>query len=598
MIKKYTNILTAVLLIFSILILSSTIYTLHLWQGIYFEQIIINLQHGALQVSSNLLKSYTLYAILPGLLFAGLIIAKIRKTRYLLLIALLSILISAYKLQMFDYILNRHTFSELYATEYTAPEDIAFAFPKQKRNLIVLYLESLEKNYADPALTGENLLPNLTKTAAENITFSGYHQIAAQDYTIAGLIMSQCGIPLKLLPTKDYAALQNFLPSVTCYPQILKQHGYRNYFMKGAPLYFTRTGLFMQTHGFDEVYGTDEIAQHYNLDPQAYQGTSWGFRDSMIYTLAKQKLLEISKEDTPFLLAVLSLDMHEPDIYLDKQCLQKYGDKRDVVLCADKMAHDFISWIQQQDFYPNTTIMIVGDHTETGTNKFYPQAKEREIINIIINPAADIPAANDHQWTMLDLAPTTLQALGIGLPNDAFGLGRSLFAGKATLLEKVGKSLDNELKKSSKEYNKFNKIKYTFKEKNYVYPKWNTEVNTIDDIKKYASVGDELFNTYWLDTLSFTLPETNAENIKFDVWFRILFMENNVRNIEVFANKEKIDDWQLQDKIKQPIRKILNIPTRLLDEKRRLLLEFKSDNIGYTPISVGLGIDKFQLSED
>ena len=30
--------------------------------------------------------------------------------------------------------------------------------------------------------------------------------------------------------------------------------------------------------------------------------------------------------------------------------------------CSSKQVDDFLSWIKQQDFYENTTVVIVGDH--------------------------------------------------------------------------------------------------------------------------------------------------------------------------------------------------------------------------------------------
>ena len=49
-------------------------------------------------------------------------------------------------------------------------------FPKQKRNLIYIYLESMEMTYSDRANGGaftENVIPELTKIARDNEDFSG-----------------------------------------------------------------------------------------------------------------------------------------------------------------------------------------------------------------------------------------------------------------------------------------------------------------------------------------------------------------------------------------------------------------------------------------
>ncbi|MBR6327881.1 MAG: hypothetical protein IKR60_03285, partial [Alphaproteobacteria bacterium] len=56
--------------------------------------------------------------------------------------------------------LNKHIYTDLYEREYVAPESIEYTFPQKKRNLIVIYLESMEKDYTNSQLVGTNLLPN------------------------------------------------------------------------------------------------------------------------------------------------------------------------------------------------------------------------------------------------------------------------------------------------------------------------------------------------------------------------------------------------------------------------------------------------------
>ena len=58
---------------------------------------------------------------------------------------------------------------------YVDPDRVNITFPEQKRNLIYLYLESMESTYADKASGGafdKNYIPELTQLAADNISFS------------------------------------------------------------------------------------------------------------------------------------------------------------------------------------------------------------------------------------------------------------------------------------------------------------------------------------------------------------------------------------------------------------------------------------------
>ena len=421
--QKLADVLSITILFFSLAALFALIRTNLIWGDVYFEQILINVGHGLINVGQNIVYGYLLWTLLPALAICIIMAVLTNKNRYLLITSVLCLIYVVYKIQLVPFLIYRHTPTALYEQEYVFPQDIAYSFPENKRNLIVLYMESMEKDYANPKLAGENLLPNLSRLAAENISFDGYHQLQNQDYTIAGMLTSLCSIPFRLIKNKNYTTYNNFMPGLVCYPEILKKNGYKTYFMKGATLDFTRTGMFFNNHGFDDVKGHDELKKRYGLEHQKYQGTSWGLNDRTLYELAKQRLKKISRQPEPFLFSMLTLDTHGPDIYLDQQCLKRFNDSRDVIACADKMMGEFIEWIKHQDFYENTTIVILGDHVKTGKNDLYPQHKNREIVNIIINPLVKKTKTNTRKWTSFDMAPTILQAIGIEIPDGKQYMG-------------------------------------------------------------------------------------------------------------------------------------------------------------------------------
>ena len=121
------------------------------------------------------------------------------------------------------------------------------------------------------------------------------------------------------------------------------------------------------------------------------------------------------------------------------------------------MIAEFISWIQEQDFYENTTIVLTGDHPTMQEN-FYniDNNYDRVVYNAFINSRV-LPVNNKNRvFTTMDMFPTTLAALGVSIEGDRLGLGTNLFSSKKTIPEEIG--LDNfnkELKKSSDYYYKY-----------------------------------------------------------------------------------------------------------------------------------------------
>ena len=73
------------------------------------------------------------------------------------------------------YIANQINDSKFIEEEYVAPEKTKIEFPEQKRNLIYIFLESMETTYyskKDGGLSENDLIPEISKLAKENTDFS------------------------------------------------------------------------------------------------------------------------------------------------------------------------------------------------------------------------------------------------------------------------------------------------------------------------------------------------------------------------------------------------------------------------------------------
>ena len=65
--------------------------------------------------------------------------------------------------------------SKIYENYYVDPSTVSYIFPEQKRNLIYIFLESMETTYEDFDHGGafeESRIPELTELADNNLTFS------------------------------------------------------------------------------------------------------------------------------------------------------------------------------------------------------------------------------------------------------------------------------------------------------------------------------------------------------------------------------------------------------------------------------------------
>ena len=122
------------------------------------------------------------------------------------------------------FISNQFQESNLIENEYVNPRNIKLTFPTNKRNIIYIYLESMESTYSE-------YTPNLTSLAEKYGTFSstnktgGYKEIIGANWTIASMVAQTSGLPLKFsVDSSSYNAKNNsFLNGITTLGEILKK---------------------------------------------------------------------------------------------------------------------------------------------------------------------------------------------------------------------------------------------------------------------------------------------------------------------------------------------------------------------------------------
>ena len=108
-----------------------------------------------------------------------------------------------------EYIYGLFHDSEIFETHYVSPEDVQITFPEEKRNLVYIFLESMEISYLSEELGGgqeDNLIPELYEMAQETINFShnedvgGFLPVTGTTWTIGAMVAHTSGVPLKLPP--------------------------------------------------------------------------------------------------------------------------------------------------------------------------------------------------------------------------------------------------------------------------------------------------------------------------------------------------------------------------------------------------------------
>lgn len=364
-----------------------------------------------------------------------------------------------------DYFHELQTASTIYEDYFVEPSDVEITFPEKKRNLILIYMESMETTYASVEDGGGKpveYIPELVELANENISFSdrqgfgGAYSMYGTDWTMAALLATSTGATYKFpFDGNSSGNYEKYLPGIVSLGDILQQEGYQNYFMCGSDAQFGGRRDFYTQHGNYEILDYGQAVEK-GVVPEDYF-EFWGIEDEKLYQFARQELEEISKEEAPFNFTMLTVDTHHPDGYHCQLCEETYPTQYENALrCASKQVVDFVEWIQQQPWYENTTIVITGDHISMKAD-FWDDIGDyrRKTYNCFINCAAENEDENTKEriFCALDLFPTILGSINVKIEGNRLGLGTNLFSSQMTLSEEIGfEQENNELKPYSAYY--------------------------------------------------------------------------------------------------------------------------------------------------
>jgi phosphoglycerol transferase len=325
---------------------------------------------------------------------------------------------------------------DYFSGSYVDPRRISLK-KQQPKSLVLIYVESLENTYSDPALFGRDLLARLTELKGRpgTLSFNEYRQMPGAHFTIAGIVATQCGIPLKSLAmfggNTQGEQVARFLPNARCLGDILDAQGYTNVFLNGASLSFAGVGKFFRDHHYDKVIGREEWI---GLDEKPETMSGWGLHDDDLFRRARQELAMLVKVGRPFNLNILTSDTHHPYGQLSARCAQEgYKNFDGIVECTAGQVADFIAFIEKNGWLDKVAVVVQGDHLAMGNTSYDKliQNPQRTVFNLLVSKDAKL-AKNTDEVTHFDMLPTMLDLIGLKVQGERAGLGYSAI-GPATV---------------------------------------------------------------------------------------------------------------------------------------------------------------------
>lgn len=470
--------------VFGLLLASfAMIWTMDVWRHITFDEIIYHLSAPIEGTNPSVIRSFVLRNLIPaavvGLGLWGLnivnILKRIKKAKLVKQINAIAAIVSVAvivvvaalfinKYDAIGYYKAMNENSDFVKDNYVKPTDVDIQFPEKKRNVVYIFLESMEMSYADKSVGGafdENYIPELTDLAlgdnaecfaGNDETLNGAVPMHGATFTSGAMVAQTSGLPAMEEIGNAAGTQSSFYPGATTIGDILGAQGYNQELMVGSDAVFGGRAQYFSGHGGYKIFDYN-YALNNGYIPAGYK-VWWGYEDQKLFQFAKSEILALADEDQPFNFTMLTVDTHFEDGYVCPLCRDECGDNQygNVMHCSSRQVTEFVAWLQQQDFYDNTTIVICGDHTTMDSN-FCSSVDDgflRRTYMTILNSAATCDSTEQRLYSTFDMFPTTLAAMGCQIEGDRLGLGVNLYSGQKTLLEQYGiQYVNTELSKNS-----------------------------------------------------------------------------------------------------------------------------------------------------
>ncbi|MBW6417786.1 sulfatase-like hydrolase/transferase [Celeribacter sp. PS-C1] len=345
----------------------------------------------------------------------------------------------------------------LIRTDDVASGPIILERPLKKKNLIIVYLESIERSYRDMDATAE-AFKSLAALEEQGISFRNIGQAYGTGFTAGGLVATQCGVPLlprgaisiakKIHDKTDVIPdATDFLSDLTCLGDVLSAEGYNASYINGSDLAIFSKGDFFRSHGYQRVMG---LTSYEGWENETRRNV-WGMDDDLLFERVHQELDYLAGQDAPFLLSTLTIATHGPDAFLDQTCRDvPEGESRipEAIACTAAHVEALLAKIDDLGIAQDTLVLLTSDHLSF-RNTLADQLRlveERRNFSVVLGAGQREVM---RSGSMFDIYPTLLELLGYRIENGRAALGQSLVSEDLTFAELEGLDVLNRAIKNN-----------------------------------------------------------------------------------------------------------------------------------------------------
>ena len=298
------------------------------------------------------------------------------------------------------------------------------------KNLLIIYCESIEETFGNSSVMGEDLLAPVRPSI--DVPDLHIDQMPGADFTIGGIVASQCGIPLKSISILSGNltgwALDRYLPGALCLGDYLQADGYHNVYYNGSSGVFSGLNKFFLSHGYEEFMGKEEWLEKKHVDPATMN--IWAMYDSDMVERSIERIDQLMAEGKKFSFALSTMDTHEPG-FLSPPCVDEGFSESwsGYVKCSLTQVERLLRHIRDKGWEDDFVILVMGDHLARMPEMDGVELKHvegRYVLCSLKRDAKLVPVRS--VISHFDLFPSVLTALGFTVEGERLGFGYNVFS--------------------------------------------------------------------------------------------------------------------------------------------------------------------------
>lgn len=283
---------------------------------------------------------------------------------------------------------------------------------EQRRNVILVTIESLSAKYLGSFGDPRDLTPNLDELRSNSLFFNNFYATGTR--TDRGLEAITLSIP----PTPGRSIVKRIgrESGYASLGQQFQAKGYDSAFLYGGRGYFDNMNAFFGGNGY-RIVDQSSVAE----EDMQFQN-AWGMADEDLYTQALKVADQDYAANKPFFLQLMTTSNHRPYTYPDGRIDIPSGEGREgAVKYTDYAIGQFLAQARQKPWFDNSVIIFVADHTAGSAGKEDLPVANYHIPLFILAPGLLTPREVSTLASQIDLAPTLLGLLNMDYVSTFYG---------------------------------------------------------------------------------------------------------------------------------------------------------------------------------